>query len=268
MSKTAENQIIITGPCAVESWKQISESAKLVKNLDVPLNTRKELRAMIFKPRTTVGWDGVGQDGLPWLVAVSSALPIATEILLPEQAQNLTTDIFSLNHRAEIRLWLGARNYNHLVQEAVGQLAANYPHRISVLLKNPMYEDEIAWLGAVEHVLRFGMPHENLVLCHRGHHPNGHPNPLKLRNVPNHKYAMAIKEKTGLKMLFDPSHTAGRGVLVSTMLQEARDFPYDGLCIEAHPHPEDAKTDKDQQLSLLFLATTLDKFWFNKHDKN
>lgn len=259
-----KEQLIIAGPCAAENAEQVVESAKVISQLSVPQGTTKELRISLFKPRTNPGWDGVGLAGIAWMIEQSHLLPVATEVLSDQHPRQVVEQILAQNSHARIRIWVGARNYNHGVQQAVGRIAAEFPNNVTAMLKNPMHPDEKAWNGGAEHILLAGMPHENLVLCHRGHTPNGHPNPLKLRNLPDHDLAMRIKEKSGLRMVFDPSHTGGTLELVYLMLRTARKYQYDGLCIEAHPNPTEAKTDALQQIPLNELKSVLYNNWWTK----
>ena len=72
------NTLVITGPCSVESEKQIDESAQLCKKLGV-----KILRAGAFKPRTSpYSFQGMGIDGLKLLYKMSSkyGLKIISEV--------------------------------------------------------------------------------------------------------------------------------------------------------------------------------------------
>jgi len=62
--------MIIAGPCAVESEKQILESAKFLKSLGI-----KTLRAGLYKPRTSpYTFQGLGDAGLSILKAIKMNL--------------------------------------------------------------------------------------------------------------------------------------------------------------------------------------------------
>ena len=69
---------IIAGPCSVESYEQVLETAKAVKASGAAI-----LRGGAFKPRTSpYSFQGLGCDGLEILKAVKKELnmPIITEI--------------------------------------------------------------------------------------------------------------------------------------------------------------------------------------------
>jgi chorismate mutase len=52
-----------------------------------------------------------------------------------------------------------------------------------------------------------------------------------------------------LPLLCDPSHLGGTRELLQPVSQEALDLLYDGLMIEVHPRPEQAQSDRGQQIT-------------------
>jgi 3-deoxy-7-phosphoheptulonate synthase len=74
----SNNTPIIAGPCSIESWEQIEQSAALLKSLGI--NT---LRAGCYKPRTSpYSFQGLGLEGLKMLAEVRKkhGLNIITEV--------------------------------------------------------------------------------------------------------------------------------------------------------------------------------------------
>ncbi len=69
-----------------------------------------------------------------------------------------------------------------------------------------------------------------------------------MRNLPDFEMAMKIKEITGLPMVVDPSHIGGSVDNVFRVIKEAKQYDFDGMMIEVHPEPKNAKTDAKQQL--------------------
>jgi 3-deoxy-7-phosphoheptulonate synthase len=57
-----------------------------------------------------------------------------------------------------------------------------------------------------------------------------------------------LKELTDLPVLVDPSHAAGRRELVGPLSLAAAAAGADGLIVEVHPRPEEAKCDGPQAL--------------------
>ncbi len=236
--------IIIAGPCAAESAEQIDISIREAKKRQVDF-----LRVNLWKPRTKPGFDGLGKTGLPLLVQVAKAgVNPALEVILPEHAKMAMDAVLpTLGKRGKLLLWIGSRNQNHLVQKKIALVASRDP-RVLLLVKNQPWVNEEHWEGIIGHVLSGGMKKENLLNCHRGFVPNGH-NPLGLRNVPDFEMSMKLKTKTGLPILFDPSHTGGSVSNVFEMAKQAANHSFDGILVEVHPNPEAALTDAKQQLT-------------------
>ncbi len=52
-----------------------------------------------------------------------------------------------------------------------------------------------------------------------------------------------------LRLLCDPSHIAGRAALVEDLVDKAVALNFDGLFVEAHCRPEEARSDAAQQIT-------------------
>lgn len=238
-----KNSIIIAGPCAAESREQIAASITEAKKRSVDF-----LRVSLWKPRTKPGFDGLGETGIPLLIeAVKRGVNPATEVMLPKHAKAVINAVLPILKNGRLLLWIGSRNQNHHVQKEIA-LVVSRDKRVILLVKNQPWADEAHWEGIVEHVLSGGISKENLILCHRGFGPNGH-NPLGLRNLPDYEMSMRIKMKTGLPMVFDPSHTGGSVPNVLKLAKEASSYDFDGVMVEVHPDPINALTDAKQQLT-------------------
>lgn len=233
--------IIIAGPCAVESLDQVQKT--IAGALELEIDT---IRLNLWKPRTTPGFDGVGAAGISWVKeAVHQNLRVAMEVLLPEHAEFLMNEILAIHPQATLLLWIGSRNQNHLVQRDIGSAVAG-ENRVKLMIKNQPWKSKDHWIGILQHVQSGGAHLEQLLMCHRGHAPSGI---TQLRNIPDWEMAMEVKKDTGVPMLIDPSHIGGRQDLVQQIALEAAQLPFaDGQIIEVHPDPLTAMTDKRQQL--------------------
>lgn len=251
MKKT--KQIIIAGPCAVESQEQVTESIKQAKVFGVDF-----VRLSLWKPRTRPGFEGFGEKGIPFLVqAAEAGLNPAVEPLIPEQAQKVVDAVLPKLANGKLMLWIGARNQNHYIQREIARIAAQ-DSRIVLMVKNQIWPDEKHWEGIVEHVLAGGMEKKNLYLCHRGFIPYG-DNPYGYRNIPDFNMSMRIKKKTGLPIIFDPSHTGGTVENVFRIAKECNTYDFDGFIIEVHPNPKVAVTDAKQQITWKQLKELTDE---------
>lgn len=238
-----KKNLIIAGPCAAESRQQVLIAAREAKKRGVDF-----MRACLWKPRTKPGFEGLGKAGIDLLVEVARmGVNPGTEVLLPEHAQLVMDQVLTAVPPAKLLLWIGARNQNHFIQREIAKVAAQ-DSRVTLLIKNQLWKNADHWEGAIDHVLDGGIPKNRLIVCHRGFMPNG-INPHGYRNVPAYEMAMNIKEKTGLKMVFDPSHAGGSVPNVFHAVKKACKYDFDGLMVEVHHNPQKALTDASQQLT-------------------
>jgi 3-deoxy-7-phosphoheptulonate synthase len=223
-----EGLVIVGGPCGVESEDQTLQTAAAVK-----AGGGLMFRGGAFKPRTSpYDFQGLGLEGLKILAKArhDTGLPIVTEVIDPR-------DVSWVCEFADI-LQIGARNMqNFSLLREVGK--AGKP----VLLKRGMYSTLKEWLNCAEYILAEGNP--NVVLCERGIRTfeTYTRNTLDLSMVP------AIKELTHLPIFVDPSHGTGKLSLIEKMSLAAVAAGADGLLLEVHVNPCEAKSDADQQLT-------------------
>lgn len=245
-------KLIIAGPCAAESYQQVTLTAKALKKIGVT-----GFRASLWKPRTKPGFDGVGGNkGIPWLAEIAKeGLLIATEVLIPKHALQLVKQLVRKNQKSQFIFWIGARNQNHLIQRGIARVLKN-EKSVYLMIKNQIWYDEKHWLGIYEHVKEAGFPEERILICHRGFAPNGY-NPKGLRNIPDYKMAMRVKKLTGRQMILDPSHIGGKDIKVIEIVKESLQYDFDGYLIEVHPNPQNALTDASQQLTIEQLKKLL-----------
>lgn len=237
-------KLIIAGPCAAESEAQIILSVKEAKKRNVDF-----LRVSLWKPRTKPGFDGLGEEGIKLLVRVAKmGINPATEVIVPSHAEKVMQAVLNATPIGKVLLWIGARNQNHYIQQEIARVVGN-EKRVLLMVKNQPWPSLEHWEGIIEHVLHGGINKKQLIICHRGFSPNGHPNPYGYRNVPDYNMSMKIKQKFLLPMLFDPSHTGGSVKNVFRIAKEAAKQTFDGMVVEVHPNPKEAKSDAKQQLT-------------------
>jgi 3-deoxy-7-phosphoheptulonate synthase len=218
---------IIAGPCSVENWEQLLQTARAVKEAGA-----KFLRGGAFKPRTSpYSFQGMKEEGLVLLreARAETGLKIVTEV----------KDVLTLAAVAEVAdvIQIGARNMtNFSLLEAVGDL------RKPVLLKRGISATIEELLMAAEYILARG--NLNVILCERGirtFEPYTR-NTLDLNAVP------VVKRLSHLPIIVDPSHGIGMWEGVAPMALAGIAAGADGLIIEVHTNPEDALSDGYQSL--------------------
>ena len=240
-----KNNLIIAGPCSVESEVQILQTAIELKasgKVDI-------LRGGIWKPRTNPGgFEGVGTKGLAWMLKAKqeTGLPFGVEVATSkhvEDALSFDTDV----------LWIGARTTVNpfSVQMIADSLKGTNQ---TVLIKNPVNPDLKLWIGAIERLQSAGI--SNIGLIHRGFSSYGN---TEYRNAPLWQIPIEMKRLfPELPMICDPSHICGKVETLKEISQKSIDLAYNGLIIESHYSPKDALTDKEQQVSIKGLVDLLD----------
>ena len=233
--------LIIAGPCAAESREQVLTTALLLKDAGISV-----FRAGVWKPRTEPdNFEGVGEPALQWLAEAEkqTGLSVATEVATREHV------CLALTHGIRT-LWVGARTTTNpfLVQQIADALTdylACSQDDITVLVKNPVSPDLRLWKGAIERFRNAGVQH--VVAVHRGFQ-TGQPSPY--RNAPVWSIPFALKlAMPDIPLLLDPSHLTGKAEWVSELARQAVVLGYNGLMVEVHPHPNEALTDREQQLT-------------------
>jgi 3-deoxy-7-phosphoheptulonate synthase len=218
---------IIAGPCSVESREQIVEVARAVKR-----SGARFLRGGAFKPRTSpYSFQGLGCEGVDLLLEAKreTGLPIVTELMAIHQLE-LFNDVDVIQ--------VGARNMqNFTLLKELGRC------RKPILLKRGYACTITELLMAAEYLMSGG--NDNIILCERGirSFDNFTRNVLDLGAVP------ALKKKSHLPVIVDPSHATGLAWMVPSMAKAAIAAGADGLIIEVHNNPEAALCDGEQSIT-------------------
>lgn len=238
------DKLLIAGPCSAESREMLmSAAARLVAYPNVLF------RAGLWKPRTRPSaFEGVGEEGLAWLSEVQKTfgLRVCTEVASAEHVE--------LCRKSGVdALWIGARTSGNpfSMQEIAEALSGtNKP----IFVKNPLNPDLKLWIGAMERLQKSNC--RNVYAIHRGFSlaDNGIYRQSPLWQIPIELRRLMPE----MKILCDPSHIAGKRELVFELAQTAMNLCFDGLMVEMHPCPEEAKTDALQQLTPEQLHNLID----------
>ncbi|WP_346356016.1 3-deoxy-7-phosphoheptulonate synthase [Azotosporobacter soli] len=220
-------KLFIAGPCAVESRRQMLDTARLVKRGGAQI-----LRGGAFKPRTSpYDFQGLAEKGLEYMAEAREAtgLRIISEVMAPD-AVPLVAQYVDI-------LQIGARNMqNFALLKAAGR--SNRP----VLLKRGLSATIEEWLQASEYILSEG--NQQVIFCERGIRTFE----SYTRNTLDLSAVSAIKALSHLPVIVDPSHGTGRREMVSPMSLAALASGADGLMLEVHPNPAEALCDGPQSL--------------------
>jgi chorismate mutase len=123
------------------------------------------------------------------------------------------------------------------------------------MIKNPINPDIDLWIGAFERLNRAGIT--RLAAIHRGFSTF---NRTEFRNQPQWQIPIELKRRIpDLPIITDPSHICGNREGLLEISQEAMDLNFDGLIIESHINPDEALSDKQQQVTPGDLKNLLSK---------
>src|SRR5271157_1938933 len=202
--------VVMAGPCAVESERQIMETAEAVARAGARI-----LRGGAFKPRSSpYAFQGLGLEGLKLLrkAREETGLAIVTEAMSEE-------DVDLVAEYADL-MQVGTRSMeNYSLLEKLGGCGR------PVLLKRGMTAtlEELLQSAQIIALATPGKP--QIVLCERGIRTfeTATRNTLDIAAVP------VLKTVSRLPVIVDPSHAAGVRCLVPVLARAAAVVGADGL---------------------------------------
>jgi 3-deoxy-7-phosphoheptulonate synthase len=219
---------LIAGPCSVESREQMQTIITHLQQEGLLI-----MRGGAFKPRTSpYAFRGIGAEGLKLLheLARAAGIKVVSEVLSVHQVELMYdyVDIYQVGAR-------NSQNFELLLE--LGKVDK------PVLLKRGMSSTLDELLQSAEYVFANG--NEALILCERGIRTfePAYRNTLDLNAIP------ALKEKSHLPVIVDPSHGVGVRRWVEPLALAGIMAGADGVMYEVAPAPERALSDGQQTLS-------------------
>ncbi len=238
--------LLISGPCSAETEEQVMETARQL----AALNKVDVYRAGIWKPRTRPNsFEGVGTEGLKWLKRVKQETGLATGTEVATQ-----THVYEALKFGVDVLWIGARtSANPFAMQEIADALKGVD--VMVFVKNPINPDLELWIGAIERLCAAGI--NRIGAIHRGFSAY---EKTAYRNQPKWQIPIDLRMRIpDLPLICDPSHIGGARAYLLEIAQEAMDLNYDGLMLESHIDPDNAWSDKGQQVTPLALLELLNK---------
>jgi 3-deoxy-7-phosphoheptulonate synthase len=228
--------VTMAGPCSVESEHQLMATAHRVRKAGARI-----LRGGAFKPRSSpYAFQGLGVEGLRLLAGArdETGLAIVTEVMSE-------CDVSLVAEYADI-LQIGSRSMeNDSLLEAAA--LSGRP----ILLKRGMMATIADLLRSAQVILSSGNP--NVILCERGIRTFE----TAMRNTFDAAGIALLKQVTHLPVIADPSHAAGHRDLVPTLSRIGIAAGADGLLVEVHPDPDNARSDGEQSLDFEGFAAMM-----------
>ncbi len=233
-----KGKIIVAGPCAVESEKELDAVARSLKECGV-----RFLRGGAFKPRTSpYDFQGLGEEGMKIIDRVRRRY----DMLAVSEIMDVRDIELGMRYTDVIQV--GARNMqNFSLLKELGRI--DFP----VVLKRGMMTTVREFLLAAEYIVSGG--NQKVILCERGIRTfeDSTRNTLDIACIP------LVKTQSSLPILVDLSHSLGRKDIALPVARAALACGADGLMLEVHNHPRDAKCDKAQQMDLTEFRTFLEQ---------
>lgn len=252
-NRTSNNFFLIAGPCAIESEKMALDIAEVVKRITTDLKIPYIFKGSYRKAnRSSIhSYTGIGDEkALKILRKVSETfdLPVTTDIHTDEEAGIAAEYVDILQIPAflcrQTSLIAAAANTGKIVNIKKGQFMSPESMAHAVLKVKECNNDKVM---LTERGTTFG--YQDLVVDYRG---------------------IPIMQSFGVPVIMDCTHslqqpnqpsgvTGGKPGLISTIAKAAIAVGADGIFVETHPNPAEAKSDAANMLPLDQLETLLVK---------
>jgi len=252
-NRTSNNFFLIAGPCAIESEKMALDIAEVVKRITTDLKIPYIFKGSYRKAnRSSIhSYTGIGDEkALKILRKVSETfdLPVTTDIHTDEEAGIAAEYVDILQIPAflcrQTSLIAAAANTGKIVNIKKGQFMSPESMAHAVLKVKECNNDKVM---LTERGTTFG--YQDLVVDYRG---------------------IPIMQSFGVPVIMDCTHslqqpnqpsgvTGGKPGLISTIAKAAIAVGADGIFLETHPNPAEAKSDAANMLPLDQLETLLVK---------
>ncbi len=252
-NKTSDNFFLIAGPCAIESETMAMEIAEKIRKITADLRIPYIFKGSYRKAnRSSIhSFTGIGDEkALKILKKVSETfdMPVTTDIHTDEEAVIAAEYVDILQIPAflcrQTSLIAAAANTGKVVNIKKGQFMS--PESMAHAVQK-VRECNNSKVILTERGTTFG--YQDLVVDYRG---------------------IPVMKSFGVPVVMDCTHslqqpnqpsgvTGGKPGLISTIAKAAIAVGVDGLFIETHPNPSEAKSDAANMLPLDQLETLLKK---------
>ena len=237
----SDRVVLMAGPCAIESREQLSRIAFQLRDSGVAV-----IRGSAYKPRTSpYSFQGMEEEGLK----IHREVQKEHRMLIETEVMDVRDVALVADHVDILRI--GARNMqNFSLLKEVGKCGK------PVILKRGICATIEEWLMSAEYIMSHG--NHEVILCERGIRTfeTATRSTLDLSSI------AVLKRLTHLPVIVDPSHAAGRKDIIPALSKAAIAVGADGLLIEVHDEPQNAKCDGKQALlprELIALVSDLRK---------
>jgi 3-deoxy-7-phosphoheptulonate synthase len=229
---------VIAGPCSAETENQIQQSVQYVKSQGL-----KFFRAGCYKPRTNAySFQGLGEAGLKLCKASCK-----------EAGLKFVSEVKDLSNLENVYEYADVVQVGSKCMYDVGVLKALGKTQKPILLKRHFGATLKEFAQAADFIVAEG--NNNVVLCERGVRTFETSTRFSLDSCG----IEWMKRHIDLPIIGDPSHAMGYDYGVEGLSLGMIAQGVNGLIIEVHPDPEQAKSDASQQLDFNHFSKSLSK---------
>ncbi|HNB20961.1 MAG TPA: 3-deoxy-8-phosphooctulonate synthase [Candidatus Melainabacteria bacterium] len=245
--------VIIAGPCVIENWETIYNTAAYLKSLSQKLGFRLVFKASFDKAnRTSIhSFRGPGlTEGLAMLADIKKklGLPVLSDIHETSQCKEAGKVLDVLQIPAFL-----CRQTDLLVAAAETGKVVN--------VKKGQFVAPTDMQNVVTKVFECG--NKNVVLTERGTTFGYNNLVVDMRSIP-------IMQSFGVPVVFDATHSvqlpggggtvsSGQRQYVPTLARAAVAAGCDGVFMETHPNPDEAKSDGPNQVPLSHVGALIEQ---------
>jgi len=245
--------VIIAGPCVIENWETIYNTACYLKELSQKLGFRLVFKASFDKAnRTSIhSFRGPGlSEGLPMLADIKTklGLPVLSDIHESSQCKEAGKVLDVLQIPAFL-----CRQTDLLVAAAETGKVVN--------VKKGQFVAPTDMQNVVTKIFECG--NKNVVLTERGTTFGYNNLVVDMRSIP-------IMQSFGVPVVFDATHSvqlpggggtvsSGQRQYVPTLARAAVAAGCDGVFMETHPNPDEAKSDGPNQVPLSHVSALIEQ---------
>ncbi len=252
-SDKLQNFFLIAGPCVVENEEMPMEIARHIKKITDRLRIPFIFKASYLKANRSRGdsFTGIGHENALCLIG-----QVGKELGIP-----VLTDIHNEAHAAMAAAYVDILQIPAFLCRQTELLVAAGKTGKVVNIKKGQFASAESMKFAVQKVMQTG--NSKVMLTERGTTFGYNDLVVDFRNIPE-------MQTNGVPVVVDVTHslqqpnqasgiTGGRPGLIETIARAAIAVGADGIFIETHPDPENAKSDGANMLRIDYLEDLLEK---------